>query len=911
MIWCLLEEFSLEVSGYLNPLDSDTDDDGIIDGIEVNPELNGGWITEPTNPDTDGDGWSDFTEIYNTITSPVSSDTDGDGVNDPADMAPLHNLVVKVTIKKAHKETSWIEWTPKMQVVVRDVERDSAVYSTKKWADQDQREFWFLIWFYWYTTAEWGEDENDFYFDVDDDDYSFDVEASAYYQVLGFLWDEEFLKTTFSYAPTGVGHSQEYYYESADGHFLSLGFESVGISRVNTIGVYANGSYYHGKYSAQEKMAVVQLDVTGSSTNFDAGANVILIPTSVFTNTKLHAVVEKAVDADGTVDWDSLPDCLKGDSEFVGIDRNNLDDEASEWIEFTITKSGCSPADAEAILLLALTSANESEGEIYLSDAGSTAELMNLPSDVLSVVPLYAAGIANDLQGDKPAGLWAWVVQIISNPLQALWGLICAIGEWLGKLIEAIVEAGMKLVEAILPGAMALIEAAVKAAILVFAYLMVAVSVILMVSVFLQFFISLFFVILIYGGSFILNGLYLEYINYNKSLIIQLEINWVFLSFLDLHVPYSVFSIKSNDIILFKIDTNIISLSKEIFLIQSPEISSDEDIDMESIDLDSKLREKISLDGIENENLFKSASASTTDSDNDGLPDLWEEDNAEIFADLFGSDPLEVGVKDLIVEVDYIEGFRPTSEVEEIFALIGVIIVGVMVGITWVTLSLLATAAGSDIISVKAWAALFFINLGMTLLAIYCWNFKPYESFYRITQYFSNKEGHSIHILYDPENSCITHSELAGIQGLEDFTGWLASDDELRLIESNFHDDSRQILNNKNLGVYILYIGNHEEKPLAPGKTDTDPNISEPFGAVICKLGFLGMHLEDMFWGHEYWAFAHELGHILHLNHNDDESHNFMASVGEPFLFPYPQLFHYDDFEWNQMDYIDRFSADK
>ena len=156
----------------------------------------------------------------------------------------------------------------------------------------------------------------------------------------------EILKTTYSYAPTGVGHSQDYYYESTDEHSLSLRFESVGISRVNTIAVYGDGSYYHGKYSAQEKMAVVQLDVTGTSANFDAGANVILIPTSVFTNTKLHALVEKAVDADGNVDWDSLPDCLKGDSEFVGINRNDLADSASEWIEFNITKRSYSPADA-------------------------------------------------------------------------------------------------------------------------------------------------------------------------------------------------------------------------------------------------------------------------------------------------------------------------------------------------------------------------------------------------------------------------------------------------------------------------------------------------------------------------------------------------------------------------------------
>jgi len=81
-----------------NPVDADTDDDGVGDGVEVN-----GRGTSPINPDSDTDGLFDGTEIGvttagpgtdpnapsfvpdadpNTTTNPINADTDGGGVPD-------------------------------------------------------------------------------------------------------------------------------------------------------------------------------------------------------------------------------------------------------------------------------------------------------------------------------------------------------------------------------------------------------------------------------------------------------------------------------------------------------------------------------------------------------------------------------------------------------------------------------------------------------------------------------------------------------------------------------------------------------------------------------------------------------------------------------------------------------------
>jgi hypothetical protein len=72
-----------EVNTYgTDPLDPDTDNDGLTDGAEV--------ITHGTNPllaDTDGDGLSDFAEINTHGTPPTDADADNDGLNDGGELA--------------------------------------------------------------------------------------------------------------------------------------------------------------------------------------------------------------------------------------------------------------------------------------------------------------------------------------------------------------------------------------------------------------------------------------------------------------------------------------------------------------------------------------------------------------------------------------------------------------------------------------------------------------------------------------------------------------------------------------------------------------------------------------------------------------------------------------------------------
>ncbi|QLG64127.1 MarR family transcriptional regulator [Halorarum salinum] len=70
-----------ELDEGTNFTDSDTDDDGLSDGLELDT-----YGTDPTETDTDGDGLDDGPEVREYRTDPTEADTDGDGLEDDAEV---------------------------------------------------------------------------------------------------------------------------------------------------------------------------------------------------------------------------------------------------------------------------------------------------------------------------------------------------------------------------------------------------------------------------------------------------------------------------------------------------------------------------------------------------------------------------------------------------------------------------------------------------------------------------------------------------------------------------------------------------------------------------------------------------------------------------------------------------------
>ena len=84
------EEFILDT----NPIDADTDDDGMTDFEETDENVR--YKTNPRVADTDGDGLSDFDENATYGSNPLLLDTDKDGYSDAEEVA-LNTSLLQVT----------------------------------------------------------------------------------------------------------------------------------------------------------------------------------------------------------------------------------------------------------------------------------------------------------------------------------------------------------------------------------------------------------------------------------------------------------------------------------------------------------------------------------------------------------------------------------------------------------------------------------------------------------------------------------------------------------------------------------------------------------------------------------------------------------------------------------------------
>ncbi|MGQ4873500.1 MAG: hypothetical protein ACP6IY_05430 [Promethearchaeia archaeon] len=170
-----------------------------------------------------------------------------------------------------------------------------------------------------------------------------------------------------------------------------------------------------------------------------------------------------------------MPEVLCTNTEIAGLDRASGSKSAvSDWVELLITRKSCTPSDAYAILNLLLTGIiNETTGEkgkINEYASGSRAELMNLPADVLDLIPMTDPHLKNDDQGSKPLELHEYLAHLVSVAFM----LLAAFGEFLAKLINSAVKAGLEAVMTIAKAVMAAIEAMMKAGILAYVYYLFA-----------------------------------------------------------------------------------------------------------------------------------------------------------------------------------------------------------------------------------------------------------------------------------------------------------------------------------------------------------------------------------------------------------------------------------------------------
>ncbi|MFX1393823.1 MAG: LamG-like jellyroll fold domain-containing protein [Promethearchaeota archaeon] len=378
-------------------------------------EDNDAWITDPAKADTDGDGWSDYYEIYlrgDEPTNPCSVDTDGDGAWDPNDRDPRRDLLIQIKFiegKFNHLET---KHAPKLQAVV---------------------EFEVLNQEFYFTTepvkATWNKNEFDvpqrasfghsYYFNVEDDKKVqgnwFNLEFELWWMWPvdddgNHLGDKRLLADDCDYL---IGpEPKEKLFKNGLGNELFVQMATLAIDKCNTIAIYEANSTFNGRYQEQERMNIIQLYVTDSGGAFKAGPNAIVIPTSLFTNTKLNSYMQNE-------QLEQTPLYSPDENfQFISVDRDkgaNSDGSTSK-VDFVIIRKEISSSEAMEVLdLLIIGILNESLDEnnltiyeeakvySYISTEinGTKAVDMNLAPEVLKYIPWFNIHV-NSPQGREP-----------------------------------------------------------------------------------------------------------------------------------------------------------------------------------------------------------------------------------------------------------------------------------------------------------------------------------------------------------------------------------------------------------------------------------------------------------------------------------------------------------------------------
>ena len=432
-----------EIDGYREATSSDTE----------------AWLTKPDMWDSDGDGWSDSYEINrNEPTNPLLWDTDGDGIKDSCDVNPFYDLILRVYFDEGHVGDlpTWyvlIEDRPILQMTVSyDHQGDYVAYATSHVrASKDTVRAGLTSLSDYKSTAEFHKYH---YINIDDDESSIDLKFKLWDEGLGgkdALWDTTKMSKSYTHDLYDYTMGEKYTSgkKSSGSNWMKYEVTTLGLSRINTIAVYTNTSLFNGHYNRYERMHVFQLTVTGITlgTPFVNGLNVLLIPNSAFVKSVLNSIIQNET---------ALESSILAKGEFMAMDREDLPESASANIEsqFVITVTA-----AEAMLILSWVSnglINETSGEIgiinfYVSTKldGFQAGMMNLHPDVLSIIEIdnpYTDSTPGSMP--KDAGEWwadlaAAIIKAFLDFMTALVNVLIAIAEILLAVLEFIIKAAL------------------------------------------------------------------------------------------------------------------------------------------------------------------------------------------------------------------------------------------------------------------------------------------------------------------------------------------------------------------------------------------------------------------------------------------------------------------------------------
>lgn len=461
------------------------------------------WITDPESADTDNDGWTDLFEIFGLSepTNPLRWDTDGDGTKDSEDLFPFYDIFIEISLEKGHigDLPEWylfFEREPRMQMTVDFLQDNQrAAYVTPHVRATEDPIYSSDNYIEWYGTAEF---DSKYYFNIPDDQRLLNLNFKLWDEglelptifslwnpglLVNSLWDTKRMGVTYTHDLSVYGINQTYIsgdvYSNTD--WLSFKVKTLGLSKPNTIAIYENTTVFNGHYNDYESMHLIYVNVNESTSvdsPFKKGLNIIAIPNSVFLKTKLNSLIQNQ---------SVLENYVLSNAQIMSLDRDNLPEEATEQVESIIIVN-CSEFDALEILNLVLVGlVNESTNQTGIINHFSSSKLdgyrvetMNLPEDVLYVIQIIS-DYKNSPLGTPPmdSGTFWFIIGYFIL-------LLSPSGAIIASLLLILSDISGEVTSIFLGPLIAMAQAFLKVALLIYVYLIFAISFLLIVNVFVQ-----------------------------------------------------------------------------------------------------------------------------------------------------------------------------------------------------------------------------------------------------------------------------------------------------------------------------------------------------------------------------------------------------------------------------------------
>ena len=392
-----VEYVRLQVNGTTNVLDSDSDDDGLSDGEEVNFG-NDGWYTNPRSSDSDSDGVSDGNEIAGTTlcgsaTDPTRADTDDDGYNDSVDRY-MGDAVLRVSI---------LEYRTKEDINLDDdrtiffvIKYNGEMLSTKRMAAHTDT-LYSPGWTYDIDIAETVTSVSVIFYAVADDagtipgdDIKLDVSSTSNLEHT-VTWA---LSTT-QYQTSFEG-TCGWLDNDADG-YMKVGLQRCVAEKAKVIvinGTSDNGDYGLDavstgiyRYSADDQVYLINLNVSTANARFQQGMNTIILPRAIALQCQLN---------DTLYNLQSIGSTPLAGASFYSTDQDSAS--ASSHVIAVITMN-VTYQQAEDILEMLTHNSTGARIGNNVTVSSTSVYLMHLPNDVLSSIP---TSVTNSGLGGAP-----------------------------------------------------------------------------------------------------------------------------------------------------------------------------------------------------------------------------------------------------------------------------------------------------------------------------------------------------------------------------------------------------------------------------------------------------------------------------------------------------------------------------